>query len=80
VLVVDVEARELDEGDPLVQPGIGLTAEDFDGVPQVHEGLGEVTGVDALTTHVGLSPVAEIGDAQGRVGRHVTRWAFRSVD
>ena len=67
VVVVDVEARQLDEGNALVEDREGLTAEDLDLVPQIDQCLGQMTGVDALSTHVWLAPVAEEGDAEREV-------------
>ena len=70
VVVVDVEARELDQRDPLVEDRVRLAAEDLDVVAEVDQGLGQVAGVDALAAHVGLAPVGEVGDPEGGVAGH----------
>src|SRR5690606_17929555 len=44
----------------------GLPAEHLDVVAHVHEGLGEVSDVDALPAHVRLAAVGEQRDAQRR--------------
>ncbi len=67
VVVVDVEAGQLDQRDPRVELGVGLAAQHLDVVAEVDERLGEVAGVDALATDVGLAPVGEQRDAQRRV-------------
>ena len=67
VVVVDVEARQLDQRDPRVELGVRLAAEDLDVVAEVGQRLGEVADVDALATAVGLAPVGEQGDAEGTV-------------
>ena len=64
VLVVDVEAGEGDKGYPLVQFGVGLTAQDLHVVAQIDEGLGQVAHVHALASAVRLAAVGEDGDAQ----------------
>ncbi len=68
VVVEEVETAQFGERDALVEHRIGLATEDLDRVPKIAERLGEVTGVDALSTDVGLATVGEVGDAQGRVG------------
>ena len=74
MVVHEIEARELGERYPIVEDGVGLTAEDLDGMPEVDEGLREVTGVDALASDVRFSSVGEVGQTQRRVriedGRH----------
>ena len=70
MVVVDVEARELDQGHPLVEDRVGLAAQHLDVVAEVDEGLGEVAGVDALPADVGLPPVGQIGDPEGCVVGH----------
>ena len=64
MLVVDVEAGEGDKGYPLVQFGVGLTAQDLHVVAQIDEGLGQVAHVHALASAVRLAAVGEEGDAQ----------------
>jgi hypothetical protein len=68
VVVVDVEARQLDQRDPRVELGVGLAAEHLDPVAEVGQRLAEVADVHALAAHVGLAPVGEQGDAQGCLG------------
>ncbi|CAB4627200.1 unannotated protein [freshwater metagenome] len=36
-------------------------------MPHINKGLGQMTGVHALTTDMGLAPVGEEGDAQGEL-------------
>ncbi len=67
VVVEEVQARQLDERDALVEDRVRLTAQHLDVVAEVDEGLGEVPGVDALAAHVRLATVGEVGDAQRRV-------------
>src|SRR5690606_39951987 len=84
VVVVDVEAGELDEGHPRVDDRVRLAGQDLDGVAEVDERLGQVAGVDALPTDVRLPPVREVRDAQGIIrsgngasaarGSHVAAW------
>ena len=62
VIVDEVEAGQFGEFDALIQDGIGLTTKDFDAVAEVNEGFSEVTGVDALTTDMGVAAVGEVGD------------------
>jgi hypothetical protein len=68
VVVPEIETGQLVQRHPLVEHGVGLPAEDLDGVPQIHQCLGEVACVHALTTHVGLAAVGEVGDLQRRLG------------
>ena len=70
VVVVDVEAGELDQRDPLVEDRVRLAAEHLDVVAEVDQRLGEVAGVDALSADVGLPPVGEVGDPEGCVVGH----------
>ena len=70
VVVVDVEAGELDQRDPLVEDRVRLAAQHLDVVAQVDQGLGQVAGVDALAADVGLPPVGEVGDPEGCVVGH----------
>jgi hypothetical protein len=67
VVVVDVEALELVQRDPVVEHGVRVAAVDLDVVAEVDEGLREVPGVDALPPDVGLAPVGEVRDSQGAV-------------
>ena len=55
---------QLGELHPLVEDRIGLPAEHLDGMPEIAQRLGQVAGVDALATDVGLSPVGEVGDLE----------------
>src|SRR5215204_5807543 len=64
VVVVDVEARQLDQVDPGVENGVGLAAQHLDVVPEVGKGLGQVPYVHALAANVGLPAVREQRDAQ----------------
>ena len=64
VVVVDVEAGQLVERNPLVDDRVGLARQDLDVVAQVDQRLAQMAGVDALPTHVGLAPIGQIGDAQ----------------
>lgn len=68
VVVPEIETGQLVQRHPLVEHGVGLPAEDLDGVPQIYQRLGEVACVHALTTHVGLAAVGEVGDLQRRLG------------
>ena len=70
VVVVDVEAGELDQRDPLVEDRVRLAAQHLDVVAEVDQRLGEVAGVDALAADVGLPPVGEVGDPEGCVVGH----------
>ena len=70
VVVVDVEAGQLDQADPLVEDRVRLAAEHLDVVAEVDERLGQVAGVDALAATVGLAAVGEQRDAQRTVSRH----------
>ena len=54
--------------DPLVEHRVGLTAEDFDRVAEIGEGLGEVPGVHALPAHMGLASIRQVGDRSGASG------------
>ena len=76
VVVVDVEAGQLDQRDPLVEDRVRLAAEHLDVVAEVDEGLREVPGVDPLAAHVGLAPVGEVGDPEGGVARPWTAKPF----
>ena len=67
LVVVDVEAGQLDQGDPGVEVGERLAPEHLDLVAQVDQRLGEVAGVDALAADVGLAPVGEEGDAEREI-------------
>jgi hypothetical protein len=67
---VQVEARQLVEGDLRVEMGIGRSREHLDVVPERSQLAGHVARVDALTPRVGVSPVGEEGDAQRAVGCH----------
>ena len=64
VVVVDVEAGQLEERHPLVEDRVRLAAQDLDVVAEIDQRLGEVAGVDALAADVGLAPVGQVGDAQ----------------
>ena len=66
-VVVDVEAGEFDQWDAGIEDGVRLSAEHFDLVAHIDEGLGEVSGVHALTTYMGFAPVGEECDAQGEL-------------
>jgi hypothetical protein len=70
VVVVDVEARQLHQWDPLVEDRVRLAAQHLDVVAQVDQRLGQVAGVHALATDVGLPPVGEEGDPEGCVVDH----------
>ncbi|CAB4605385.1 unannotated protein [freshwater metagenome] len=67
LVVVDVEARKFDEGNPRIEHGKGLSAEYFDLVTEVDKGFGEMARVDALPADMGLSSVGQKGDAQGEL-------------
>ncbi len=69
VIVPQVEAGQLVQRDALVEHGVGLTAEDLDGVTEVDQRLGEMAGVDALPPDMRLAAVGEVGDREGGVGR-----------
>ena len=69
VVVVDVQARQLDQRHPLVEDRVGLAAQHLDVVAEVDQRLGEVAGVDALAADVGLAPVGEECDAEGAAWR-----------
>ena len=80
VVVVDVQAGQLDQRDPLVEHRVGLPAEHLDVVAEVGQRLGEVPDVDALAADMGLSPVREDRDAQlvGGAGAPVVAWGVDS--
>ena len=59
VVVVDVQAGQLDQRDPGVEHGVRLAGQDLDVVAEVHQGLGQMPRVDALAPDVGLAPVGE---------------------
>jgi hypothetical protein len=80
VVVVDVQAAQLDERHPLVEHRVRLPAEHLDVVAEVDEGLAQVADVDALAAHVGLAPVREERDAQGSVARMHEGTASPAVD
>jgi hypothetical protein len=52
------------KGDARVENRIGLAAEHLDVVAEIDESLGEMSGIDTLTTDVGLASVGEVRDAQ----------------
>ncbi len=64
VVVVDVQAGQLHQGDAVVHQRVGLAGQDLGVVAHVDQGLGQVPGVDALAAHVGLAPVGQEGDAE----------------
>ena len=66
-VVEDVEARELVEGDPVIEDRVRLAAEHLDVVPEIEQRLRQMAGVDALATDVRLASIGEIGDPQRRV-------------
>ena len=70
VVVVDVEAGQLDERDPLVEHRVGLAAQHLDVVAEVDQRLGQVARVHALATHVRLAPVGQERDAERGVAGH----------
>ena len=70
MVVVDVQTGEFDERDPLVEHRVGLPAEYLHMVPKIHQGLGEMTGVDPLAPYVGLAPIGQEGNTKGCVTRH----------
>ena len=81
VVVVDVEAGQLDQRDPLVEDGKGLAAEHLDGVTEVDQRFGQVPGVDALAADMRFAPICHEGDAQWSVVRLVHgEQAFMHVD
>ena len=67
LVVEDVETGQLVQRHPLVEDRVRLAGEDLDLMAEIGQGLGEMTGVHALTPDMGLAPVREIGDAQGSV-------------
>ena len=68
VVVPEVEAGQLVQRDAGIEHRVGLAAEHLDGVAEIDQRFGEVTGVHALPAHVRLPAVGEIGDLQRRVG------------
>ena len=67
MVIEDVEARQLMHHDTRVDYGVRLATKDFDVMTEVDQGFGEVSGVDALTAHVGLSPIGQVSNAQRAV-------------
>ena len=70
MVVVDVEAGQLHQRDPLVEFGVGLAAKDLDVVAEIDQRLGQVAHVDALAAAVGLSAIRKDRDAEGFFGVH----------
>ena len=77
VVVEQLEAGKGDEVDPLVEHGVRGPGEDLDVMAEVDERLGEMAGVDALATAVGLAAVRQIGDAKRIVGPRGRGGVFR---
>ena len=77
MVIEDVEAGQFVQLDAIVEDRIWLAREHFDVVSQIGERFREVTCVDALPAHVGLSSIGEVGDAEGTV--RVVRLTHRSV-
>ena len=67
VVVVEVEAGQPDQRDPLIEDRVRLAGQDLDLVAEVGERPGQVVGVDALATAVWLSAVGEVGDPEWSV-------------
>ena len=59
VVVVDVQARQLVEWNPVVEFGVRISAEDLDVVSQVHQRLAEVAYVHALAATVLLAAIGQ---------------------
>ena len=68
VVVPQIEAGKLVEGDAFVEHRVRLPAVDLNGVAEIDQCLGEVTGVDALATNMWLATVGEVGDLQRSIG------------
>jgi hypothetical protein len=69
VLIIEkVKAWQLVHLNAVVQDGVGLATENLDGVTKIDESLGEVSGVYALASDMGLAAIREIRNAQGAVG------------
>ena len=51
-----------------VEDGVGLSTKYLNMVTKVDQSFGEVTGIDALTSYVGLSTVGEVCDPQRAMG------------
>ena len=66
-VVVDVEAWEFDKGDAGIEDWVGLSAVHLDLVAHINKGLREVSGINALTTYMGFTPIGEESDAQGEL-------------
>ena len=66
-IVIDVEAGEFDERDTGIEDWVGLSAEHLDLVAHINKGLREVSGINALTTYMGFTPIGEESDAQGEL-------------
>ena len=62
VVVDEVKTWQLGEFDAVVQDRIRLTTEDFDAMAEVNKRVGEVTGIDALTTDMGFAAIGEVSD------------------
>jgi hypothetical protein len=60
---VQVQGRDLGQGDPLVELRVRLTREDLDGVTERHQLTAEMADVDALTATVWLAAVGQECDA-----------------
>ncbi len=73
-VTVEVEAGHRGEAHALIQFGPGRTSEDLDTVAERDEFAGQVTGVDALSSAAGVTPVDQEGHAVlaglGRTGGH----------
>jgi dipeptidyl aminopeptidase/acylaminoacyl peptidase len=65
---VQVHAVYFVQHDGFIDHGVGRTRKDLHVVPQHRKFASEMTGVDALPSYVGASPIDEIGDTQ-RVAR-----------
>src|SRR5207249_937251 len=65
---VEVEARQPDEPDGLVDLRIGRPRDDLDVVAEGGQLAAEVAGVDALAPAVGAAAVDQEGDAESCVG------------
>ena len=60
LIVENVETRQLVQLDAGVKHGVGLPAVDLDMVAKIGECFGEMTGVNALATHVGFASISKV--------------------
>jgi hypothetical protein len=67
-IVKNIEAGQLVQLYSRIKNWVWLSAKNFDMMTEIDKGLGEVSRVHALATHMGLAAIRQIGNTQGAVG------------